>query len=400
MVLKKRSKQWVGRVSGLSRRALQRRVIVSLLLGLCGYLVALMLLPSVRVQNPFSAPQLLGRLNQIDVYLQVGDVVIPNRAVRATSQGWEFNNRVKYWDSFLISAPVPDAISTKDGTTLTIPWTLLPMSVVHSVGSLDREFGEALARTLGLKRGPQDWHFERLTRIDVPEASKYAHVTSIKAIYAVNLFEFMEDLGGEYKTVLVQAISRCVMETVQDSGRMKDRSIAIPALAGAQHVVERELVLSFEDSFSAILDGVSRAKGGGPSQVHLIVWWEIAKHPEMTAALRGVESAAFRVMPDWRSRLNSLLSWTLAIGFFLGVIFFTWKREVGRKPRQPARTIALLGIAVVGGVGAKLTELLVDVLPAADFPRAGVAVMVAVAFLLGTCVEERLPGLVKLKEDE
>lgn len=227
----------------------------------------------------------------------------------------------------------------------------------------------------------------------MPADSKYGRFTGVKSIYAVNMFAFLRDLGEDYQDTLASAVSRSVMEVAQHSGDHRDRSLAIPALAAAHHVRDKELVLSYGDSFSAILDGLGRVHGHPPPQVHLIIWWQINGHKEMAAALSGLESALYRGVPGWSQRLRGMIIGALAVSFVLGILWSLYLRDRLQFRRQAPRFI-VLALATFGtAVGASYVEWSADILQAATFPRAAVGVAAFCGLILGALVERFVPGV-------
>jgi len=221
------------------------------------------------------APALIGQLNSMDVYVHVGDITVPNR-VEKLEDGLLLDPRIRYWDSFLISAPVPRIADKKH---VEIPWTLLPLSASETVTTIDEQFGTRLKRWLGLKNSVVDWHFDRLDHIRVPVESEYFLATSVSTIHAVNIFDFVKELGGNYGRVLGRAIASATKETIEAGAQLNDRAIAFPALAAAQYVFEKDMVVSYEESFTSILEGAERAKAT-PSKIVLVIWRGLLGHAE------------------------------------------------------------------------------------------------------------------------
>lgn len=244
-----------------------------LLAGPVLYLMARIGLPSIHWEQALVQPVPLGEVSHVAVSYYVGDVAIPNRLEPADSSGTHFklSPRHKYWDAYLITAPVPQIFSTTQGVNLSVPWTLLPQSVCSSVAQLDQPFASELESWLQLKESQAQWHFDRLLRKATVSTNDYYIATGIEAIYAVNLFDFLHELGDDYHGSLARAISSASKEVVERTGSDNHRKVAFPALAAAQHVKDREIVLTYARSFSSVLDGIRRAEGRKPAEIVLII---------------------------------------------------------------------------------------------------------------------------------
>ncbi len=266
------------------------------------------------------SPVVVGRINGANIAVHVGDIAVPNRLFPVTERvgGWRLDPRLRYWDAYVLTAPVPKVVSTETGDQLQIPWTLLPGSVVSTVRQLDPQFSDLLEEWLQLKESPAEWHFERLAQMQVPTNSEYYGATAVRRIYAINMFEFVSDLGGDYRQNLTRAISSAVKEVLERSGIKGDQKLAIPALAAAEHVTDKYLVISYEDSYRAILDGISRAKST-PSEIVLVVWHAWLGTPEMSSAIHGLSEALYRQVPERAERLKTLFVGAASIGFLSGV---------------------------------------------------------------------------------
>jgi len=302
------------------------------------------LLWRVRLPPPDGHPLALGRAQGTEVYFHLGDVALPNqlRARPDDKRTFSLSTRILHWDVYMITAPVPRPLDTAEGKSISIPWTSLPVSTVKSIRNVDPNFANTLERRIGLKQSSADWNFERVDEIVVAQSSDYYKLCGIKRIYAVNMFDFMPDLGPDYRNVLRHAISDSVMEVVQRIGDSSDKGVAIPALAGAQYVVEKDLVLPYDETFGAILDGVTRVQGPKPSKVYLLVWRALAGSKEATAALRGLEKALYNNLPRWKQRLNTVVAIVIGISFAVGVVTST-RLE---KPLRNLVNFIICGIAI------------------------------------------------------
>jgi len=235
---------------------------------------------------------------------------------------------------------------------LRVPWTLLPVSVVQTVSHVDRLYGEELAQRIALKRGRDAWQFERIDVITVPSRSVYARESKVRRLYSVSVFHFVQELGGTYKDTIRTAIETCAKETIEKSYKQEDTCLAFPALAGARYVREQELVLSYAQSFSSILAGISRVRGGVPSRVCLVVWDDLVGTPEMAAALHGLEEALYVHVPRWRTTLGNLIVVLVACSFALGVAHAAAQdgELTGGKLRLLVMTIVLVALGLVSSL--------------------------------------------------
>lgn len=372
----------------LSRTA--RPALLACAIGFSCSLIAHLVLRRVDTPSPFDRPVELGRLNGVNVFLCCGDVALPNQLVRGDDGRLDLDTRFKDWTACVITAPVP--APTADGSTLVIPWTLLPTSVVESVRLVDAEFATRLERSLGLKESSSEWHFARMTRLNVPAETRYAEVTGMRSLYAVNMFEFTGDLGTAYGRSICDAISSAVMTAVQQSADDGESSIAIPAMCAALHVTDRSLVVSYWESFSSILDGIERASGKVPASVHLVLWRNAHSRAEQRAAANGLEAALYDGLPAWRDRLRNTLVGAMAVTFVLGVLWSMW-RQHGQFSRSAAWRILVLSIAAVGAaVGATFIDWSLEVVQAAKIPATVCGLCAACAFILGAVVETIAPG--------
>ena len=167
-------------------------------------------------------PEYLGRLNSIDLYLHLGDIAIPNRLVPLLDnpEKFEIDERIRYWDSYLITAPVPRIIDVDCEKQILIPWTILPSSVVLGIDQIDPEFSNMVENWLALKGSPAEWKFDRLSFFEVPSSFRYHQITGVATIHSVNLFEFVQELGNQYKENLASAISSATKEVIEQSGKI------------------------------------------------------------------------------------------------------------------------------------------------------------------------------------
>ena len=266
----------------------------------------------------FATPQKLGRIKQKDIYYYVGDIALPNKI----NDDGTVHRTITHWDSFIITAPVPHSFVDENGREVTvIPWTMLPISVSYFIRQIDEETASDFDITFGVKKTSTERKFEAITNFSVDESSVYGNITKLEYIYGINLFEFMEDFKEEYDTALKDAISSSVTNVLQHAGKLNIKSIGVPALAGAKNVTEKEMVLSYEDSFSSILDGVSRVEGHAPSKIVIVVWARAHSKEELNAAKFGLEKASIKYIQQWIDRVKLTLSIELVIGFLLGFLF-------------------------------------------------------------------------------
>jgi hypothetical protein len=276
-----------------------------------------------RNMTPGKTPFELGRVNHIDVYCHVGNVAFPNRyeSVEGDNTRIRLSSRQRFWDAYLTTAPAPREKTTPTGTVLEVPWTLLPESITASTKAVDPQFAETLATWLKIKNSPAHWDFDRLERLEVPPGTLYGQVTGMSSIYAVNLFEFLEELGPNYPGHLKTAISSATKESIQRCGSHGERKFAIPALAAATHVLDRHLVLTYRDSFDSILDGIGRVdRGDTPSQIILVIW-DASSDREMSSACDGLERACYSRIPVWSASVRLATAASLSVALFLGLLF-------------------------------------------------------------------------------
>jgi len=103
---------------------------------------------------------------------------------------------------------------------------------------------------------------------------------------------------------VIPSVSDAVKEVLQMAGSKQDRKLALPALAGAEHVYDKDLVLEYRESFEAIHDGVHRAGSPSPSAVVLVVWRGMHNIREFEAAVAGLSRALYKHLPEWRIQLS------------------------------------------------------------------------------------------------
>ena len=334
-------------------------------------------------------PVSLGRLNGVNLAVHLGDVAVPNRLLPIPEEPSKFrlDSRLRFWDSYLITAPVPEVVGTERGATLQVPWTLLPASVVGTINQLDPMFSQQVEDWLQLKGSAAEWHFERLGQMAVPHESPYYLATGVRRIYAVNMFEFISELGDDYARNLTRAISSAVKEVVEESGRGGDQKLAFPALAAAEHVVDRYLVVSYSHSFEAILDGLSRAKNT-PSEVVLVVWRAWSGTPELGSALRGLSQALYRKVPEWSERLKLVTSTAAGAGLLVGVV---WAFVTTKKKRRSDWLTFVLGVTAVVPtvVSYWYLEAFLKVMPLSPWPAVEVSVLAVVCCAIGVLLQRK-----------
>ncbi len=238
-----------------------------------------------------------------------------------------------------------------------------------------------------MKESPAEWHFERVSYITVPRESEYYYATAVRRIYAINMFEFVKELGGDYKQNLTRAISPAVKEVTEESASRGDQRLAFPALAAAEHVVEDYLVVSYEASYDAILDGVSRASRT-PSEIVLVVWHAWSGTPELASALGGLSRALYRRIPSWSKRLKTVFAAGAAAGLLTGVVcaFVTTKR----KRRSDWFTFMLGAIGVVPAVASySYLGALLKVAPLSSWPAIEIAALALACCGIGHVLQRK-----------
>ena len=363
-----------------------RLAVIGILAGLLAAVVAAASLPKLgHAPTATGQPSNLGRINDsIDVDFHVGNVAIPNRLIQVEHDrsSWQLDHRLRFWDAFLTTAPSPDVYETSNGITLQIPWTLLPSSVASTIQQLDPSFGSEIETWLALKRSAGEWAFDRIEMRDVPRDAAYYRVTGVRTVYSVNLFEFLGELGDDYRANLKRAISSATKEVLELSASRGESKVAIPALAGAEHVVDEHLVLSYRDSFEAILDGISRTQGNTPSRVILVIWNEVRGHPEFDSAIQGLEMASLRKIPEWSVRLRTQAGISVAIAVVVGIL----ASHVFSRDRRHSAPMAVLfsALALVATIlGHKYLGSVITVLPLTDFPAIEIGALSALGTVLG-----------------
>jgi len=382
----------------MRRLSILVRLSCALACALVAFVSARLALPSLTEKDLAGGTRLrVGRVASVDVFVHLGNIAVPNPMTEVAGDPgrYEINPRVAFWDAYAITAPVPDVVDTPDGMQLIVPWTLLPSSVAHAISQLDDEFGARFALRVGLKERLSDWQFERIDHISVPDDSAYRRICGVRSVYSVNMFDFLKDFGDDYKDSLRYAVSSSVMEVVQNSASNGDTALAFPAMAGAQHVQETHLVITYADSFGAILDGLSRAQGAKPSKAYLVVWNELVGHQELQAAIGGLQEALYRELPDWRDRLRSSMGTAIAGCFVLGVAFASLYSRRPLATRLNLFKCMLVTFVLV--LDAKYTSWIGQYLPAAALPCVSIAILSGLAFAVG--VELRSRGLVEGGED-
>jgi hypothetical protein len=358
---------------------------VALVVGGVVFVASAISLPmvSLRVQRgPGRVP--IGKLNNIAIYGIVSNVAIPNAPVPGKTGSYAGDPRTSGWDAYVTSAPVPETKVTSDGISLTVPWTRLPGSIVETVDGIDPEFGQMLQRWLFLREGPSTWTFGRVSRLQV-SAGPYRDITGMNAVYGVNLFDFLQDLGGDYQASLKAAVVSAAKLAVEDARPSGDQRLAFPAIAGAAFVEERELVLTYRDSFDAILTGIGDAQGRSPAQITLVIWNSLANRPvELKAALDGLEHAAYRRVTSLHERLVLIAAVATAFGLIVGVAFGFYRR---RHSQRLAVVVTSVVALMVSAGQYRLVTFATDFLPITSFPPVDITVLSVAAALLGLTLE-------------
>jgi hypothetical protein len=325
----------------------------------------------------------------VNISVHLGNVAVPNRLSPDDSEPnkLRLDYRVRFWDSYLITAPVPEVVPSEQGARLKVPWTLLPKSVVETVDQLDPSFAKSVESWLQLKESPGEWNFERLEYMTVPQESKYYHVTGIRRIYAVNMFEFVEELGVEYTRNLSRAISSAVKEVIEESGRRGDQRLAFPALAAAEHVRDRHLVVSYGTSFSSILDGLSRADVT-PSEVVLVVWHRLSGTPEMSSAIQGISAALYEHASSWSERFRLVATAAVVSAFLFGVLYGL----LGIKKKRPRDWYAfvLRMLALIPIVGTYwYVDTFLKLMPISSWPTLEIGLIASFCFGIGLLIQNK-----------
>ena len=264
--------------------------------------------------KPFERPNKIGELNGIEIYTYIGDIVIPNKI----DSNNIINQDLTFWDSYIITAPVP----YYQGNFSIIPWTMLPLNVVQTIEQYDTIYSRTLEKKLSFDKPLKERKFNSFTPIKIPDNTIYGILTKLNTIYAINLFEFEKDFGKDYRNSLKNAISNSIKYSIEYLGREQEISTAIPALAGAKNVIDKELTIEYQDSFSSILSGISRAKGNTPSKVILVVYYGLHSKNEFKSAMNGLEKSLIDIMPKWKKQIKIIYTALFYLSYILGLILY------------------------------------------------------------------------------
>jgi hypothetical protein len=320
----------------------------------------------------------------------VGDIAVPNQLELVEDGRIALVRATRFWDGFITTAPVPSVVVSDSTLEVTLPWTRLSETIVTRVAQYDSTTARAFEEWMKFGAGPAEWGLSRLRTFEPSDTSAYHRITGINCIVALNLFDFVKDLGDQYGSMLRDAVSSAVKETLEKCGSFHVDRLAIPALAGAEHVNEKNLVLSYAVAFEGILDGVGRATTGDtPAGVCLVVWLEpaLAGHPEYGAAMDGVERAAYKKVPLWGNAVNRMTSAFVAIGFVIGLLI----KHIRRPRRLPIGPLSMRLLAVVPLVaGQWYLQATLKILPISQWPPVEIAIIAGAAYTIGMILEGNL----------
>ena len=318
-----------------------QKITINILILVLSFLFSYLLSPSLNKDyKPFQTPELIGELNSIEIYSYLGDIVIPNQIKNEKY----INPNLTFWDSYIITAPVP---YFQSGYIIT-PWTILPINVVRTIDYYDSTYADNVEEKLGLNKPIKQRKFNSLTKIDIPQNTIYGQLSKLNSIYAINLFEFEKDFGKNYKSSLKKAISNSLKYSIEIMGQDREKSIAIPALAGAKNVVEKNLVISYYDSFSSILSGIKRVKGNAPSKIILVVYYGLHNKDEYESAITGLQNALRGYVDNWKKKIKQINTTLIFLSYFLGIWFFIRKHRVDIKRNKNLMGYILSSIFVLG----------------------------------------------------
>lgn len=358
---------------------MRRTWVLVLFVGGCALIGSVIAIPFISLHVQRGERVELGEMNHMTIYATLGNIALPN----AGGSGM-INERTPRWDAYLTSAPVPDVRRTGEGLLLSVPWTRLPTSIISTIQQVDPDFANGVHEWLFLHQGPHTWKFAQVSRLPVTYGH-YRAFTGVNSIYGVNLFDFLGDLKSSYRESLRAAVRDAAKFTVQEAGKNGDQHVAFPAIAGAAMVTERELVLSYSDSFDSLLDGVARAQNATPADVTLVVWDALTARPvELKAALDGLDHAAYGRVTSLKARVVTTATIAASLALVVGVLFSFYRRPHNEKL---AIVITSAAATAVAAAQYKLLTASAELLPISGFPPLDITVLAIAAAIVGTILE-------------
>nr|VFJ76412.1 MAG: hypothetical protein BECKFM1743A_GA0114220_109241 [Candidatus Kentron sp. FM]VFJ77369.1 MAG: hypothetical protein BECKFM1743C_GA0114222_109771 [Candidatus Kentron sp. FM]VFK23246.1 MAG: hypothetical protein BECKFM1743B_GA0114221_109131 [Candidatus Kentron sp. FM] len=232
--------------------------------------------------------------------------------------------------------------------------------------------------------------FGRIKEFEIPRTSAYWKLTKVDNIYAINLFDFTDEWKIAYKKILKGTLSSGVKAVLEQAGKANNHRIAFPAIAAAKYVLEQDLVISYQDSFSAILEGIGRAKGDVPEDVILVIWEGLKGHQEYLKAISGLSDSLSLHLASWRNQIANVISFSISICFIAGLVFL--RRHNENCSFRSLIVSAIIFIPVVAGTW--FTTAFASLKVVALYPQAAVAISGIASVLIGWSLDKQLPGAV------
>ncbi len=339
--------------------------------------LSVLFLPELNIElADKGTPVDVGMLNGINMSYMVGDIALPNKKITEKENTKIVSARLTLWDSFVISSPEPKA--TEDGK-IQIDWTILPASVVRKIARFDKKLSMKLSEILKNVEQIEGVGFGRIKEFRVPKESPYWKITKVDNIYAINLFDFTDEWKGEYKKKMKSALSSGVKAVLEQAGKNNNHIVAFPAIAAARYVVEHDLVISYQDSFSSILGGIARAKGDVPEDVVFVIWEGLRGHQEYLEAISGLSDSLSLHLPSWRSQIANVISFSISICFISGLIYS--RHQNAKHSLRSLIGSAIIFIPVV--TGAWFTTAFAKLDAVALYPQASIAALGTASVLIG-----------------
>lgn len=339
-------------------------------------LMSRMFIPLLDIETADNGtPVEVGLLNGINVSYLVGDVALPNKEISEEERSKTISTRLSLWDSYVISSPEPKA--TKDGVK--IDWTILPASVVRTIARFDKNLAMQLAEKLENVEQIEGVGFGRTKEFSVSKESPYWKLTKVNNVYAINLFDYTNEWKGAYKKKLKSALSSGVKSVMEQAGENHNRIIAFPAIAAAKYVVEQDLVISYQDSFSAILEGISRTRGNAPGDVIFVIWEGLKGHQEYEQAIIGFNNSLSLHLDSWKNKIATVISFSISICFIAGLMAYRFRN--GNYSLRSLIGSAIIFVPVVAG--AWFTTAFSKTEVVALYPQMAIAILGSVSVLLG-----------------
>ncbi|NRB65638.1 MAG: hypothetical protein HRU40_21910 [Saprospiraceae bacterium] len=230
--------------------------------------------------------QKLKAYNGVDIYFGIGDVATP-RDINPDPQLLTSRASEISFDSAIISSTL-----TKNGEV----WTWLPKSVGRSIYVIDKKEGKRYEKEI--LKGTNFWKdsLNKHKVYKISEESNYFKQTGMREIYVISLFKATESKSLiRKKEAIKSGISQQIKSIFEKSIARTDNvySVAIPALSATYGTLDSKNFLTYSESWSSILDGISKTKDfGGISSIYFVVWDELQRDKKhLKIAIEGFFTA-------------------------------------------------------------------------------------------------------------